>query len=211
MTERIADSDPIARRLLVRTLIIVAALNLAAAVVEIGIAISIGSVSLFADSIDFLEDTAVNLVILIALGWSLRAQSITGKALAGIILLPALAALWQLIAKIGDPTAPDPSALVLTAAGAGIVNLACALLLMRVRHHAGSMSSAAFLAARNDVLINLAIIVMGMVTAWTRSGWPDIALGAIIIVLNVSAAKEVWEASEEERIAARALAGEGVD
>ena len=66
----------------------------------------------------------------------------------------------------------------------------------------------AFLAARNDVLVNVAIIVMGLITAATLSGWPDIVLGAIIIVLNVSAAKEVWEAAENENLAAQAMAGD---
>ena len=47
-----------------RTLIIVALLNLAYFFIELFAAIKINSVSLFADSIDFLEDTFVNLLIL---------------------------------------------------------------------------------------------------------------------------------------------------
>jgi hypothetical protein len=48
----------------------VALLNLAYFGVEFSVALAIGSVSLFADSIDFLEDTSINFLILIALGWS---------------------------------------------------------------------------------------------------------------------------------------------
>jgi Co/Zn/Cd efflux system component len=48
----------------------VALLNLAYFGVEFAIALAIGSVSLFADSIDFLEDTAVNGLILMALNWA---------------------------------------------------------------------------------------------------------------------------------------------
>ena len=73
------------------------------------------------------------------------------------------------------------------------------------------MARAAFLSARNDVLINLAIIAMGVLTLWTASGWPDLVLGTIIVVLNLRAAKEVWEVAEEERLAAKALAGEEID
>jgi len=36
-------------------------------------------------------------------------------------------------------------------------------------------------------------------------------LGAAIIVLNLTAAKEVWEVAEEERLAAKVLAGEEID
>ncbi|MET0313621.1 MAG: cation transporter, partial [Hansschlegelia sp.] len=49
---------------------LVAGLNLAYFGVEFSVALSIGSVSLFADSVDFLEDASVNLLILLALGWS---------------------------------------------------------------------------------------------------------------------------------------------
>jgi Co/Zn/Cd efflux system component len=52
---------------------------------------------------------------------------------------------------------------------------------------------------------------MGVLTIWTDSGWPDLVLGTIIVLLNIRAAKEVWEAAEEERLAAKALAGEEID
>jgi len=55
-----------------RVLIIVASLNLAYFGIEFSVALAIGSVSLFADSIDFLEDASINLLIAVALGWSAR-------------------------------------------------------------------------------------------------------------------------------------------
>ena len=60
---------------------IVALLNLGYFGIEFAVALGIGSVSLFADSIDFLEDASVNLLIVFALGWSARhraAQSWVG-------------------------------------------------------------------------------------------------------------------------------------
>ncbi len=74
---------------------LVALLNLAYFGIEISVALSIGSVSLFADSIDFLEDASVNLIILLALGWSAAARSRVGMALAGILMVPGLATLWM--------------------------------------------------------------------------------------------------------------------
>ena len=50
-----------------RVVIVVAALNLAYFGVEFAVALAIGSVSLFADSIDFLEDASVNLLIALAI------------------------------------------------------------------------------------------------------------------------------------------------
>lgn len=202
------DADPTLRRRLRTAVLVVALLNLAYFFVEIGVAVGIGSVSLFADSVDFLEDTAVNLLIFVALGFTLRWRSVMGKVMAVIICVPAVAAAVSLILKAGNPEPPDPLSLTVTAGGAVLVNLACALILARFREHGGSMTTAAFLAARNDVLVNVAIIVMGLITAATLSGWPDIVLGAIIIVLNVSAAKEVWEAAENKNLAAQAMAGD---
>ncbi len=73
----------------------VALANLAYFAVEFAIALAIGSVSLFADSIDFLEDASVNTLILIALGWSAGARGRLGMALAGLLLVPGLATLWM--------------------------------------------------------------------------------------------------------------------
>jgi Co/Zn/Cd efflux system component len=50
-----------------------------------------------------------------------------------------------------------------------------------------------------------------VVTLWTDSGWPDLILGCFIILLALRAAYEVWEVSEEERLAAKALVGEDID
>ena len=194
--------------LLRRTLLIIAALNFAYFFVEFGVAIAISSVSLIADSVDFLEDAFVNTLIVIALGWSLKWRARVGKIMTAIICLPALVAGIQAIAKALNPIVPDPWALALTAGGAAVVNLACSLILMRVRHHGGSMTRGAFLIARNDVVVNVLIIACGFLTYWTASGWPDIILGVVIIVLNVSAGKEVWEAATEEELAAKAKAGE---
>lgn len=193
-----------------RTVLLVAALNLGYFFVEASVALAIGSVSLFADSADFLEDTAINLLIAIALGWSVARQALVGRVMAGILLVPAAAAGWQAWSKWGDPVAPATTALWVTAAGAAIVNGLCAWLLVRVRTAGSSLGRAAFLSARNDVLVNLAIIAMAAVTAWTGSGWPDLVLGLVIIAHAVHAAGEVWEVAGEERLAAKALAGEEV-
>ena len=202
------DGDPTAIRTLRRTALVVVALNLAYFFVEAGVALAIGSVSLVADSVDFLEDAAVNLLIVIALGWSLQWRARAGKLMAVIIVLPAIAAIVMAVLKFTDPQRPDPLTLVLTAGGAIVVNTVCAWLLARHRDHVGSMSRAAFLAARNDVYANAAIIAMGVVTFFWASGWPDIVLGLFLVVLNLTAAKEVWEAAVAEDLAAKALAGE---
>ena len=75
------------------TLRLVAILNLAYFGIEFAVALHIRSVSLFADSIDFLEDASVNLLILLALRWDARKRGAVGTMLAGLLLVPGLATL----------------------------------------------------------------------------------------------------------------------
>ncbi|MER8519550.1 cation transporter [Mesorhizobium sp. M0644] len=182
-----------------RVVLVVALLNLGYFGIEFAVALAIGSVSLFADSVDFLEDASVNLLILLAMGWSLRARSRVGMALALILLVPGLATLWTAWEKFNMPVPPQPTALTLAGLGALAVNLSCAYMLARYRHHSGSLTRAAFLSARNDAVANIAIILAGLVTAFLwRSAWPDLIVGLAIAALNADAAREVWEAAREE-------------
>lgn len=180
-----------------------AILNLGSFGFEFAIAIAIASVSLFADSIDFLEDGAVNILILLAFTWSARARARTGMALAAILLAPAVATLWTAVEKIRDPVAPEALPLTLTGFGALAVNATCTFILRKYRRHPGSLIKAAFLSARNDVIANGAIIVAGLLTAAVGSIWPDLVAGAGIFWLNLHAANDVFRAAHREHIEAR--------
>jgi Co/Zn/Cd efflux system component len=184
---------------LARVVALVAALNLGYFAVEISVALAIGSVALLADSADFLEDAAVNLLILLGLSWSVRGRARLGRVLAGVLLAPALAFLWALWGKLSAPVPPPGLVLGLTGLGALAVNLGCALMLARVRRAAGSLTRAAFLSARNDAAANLGIIAAGLVTAFLwPSIWPDVLVGLAVAALNLDAAAEVWQAAREE-------------
>ena len=182
-----------------RTVLVVAALNLAYFGVEFTAALRIGSVSLLADSVDFLEDAAVNILIFLALGWSARRRATLGLGLAALMMLPAAALLWMLVQKLSGAVPPDPFTLTLVGAGALAVNFTCASLLLRHRNLQSNLIRAAYLSARNDVLANIAIIGAGLLTYTTHSIWPDIVVGIGIAALNLDAAREVWEAARSEK------------
>jgi len=185
-----------------RVVRLVALLNLGYFGIEFVVALAIGSVSLFADSADFLEDASVNFLILAALGWSAKHRARVGMALAGILLIPGLATLWTAWDKFNVPVPPAPLPLTLAGAGALAVNLSCAFMLARYRAHGGSLTRAAFLSSRNDAFANVAIIVAGLVTAFLwPSAWPDLIVGLGIAAMNADAAREVWTAAREEHAA----------
>ncbi|MDD2784109.1 cation transporter [Sulfuricurvum sp.] len=188
-----------------KVVFLVAILNFAYFWVEYGVALKIGSVSLFADSIDFLEDTAINVLILIAIGWSAHRRSQLGLVLAGIILIPSISTLWMVWQKFLHPIAPDPSLLSFTGLGALIVNVTCAFLLVNFRKHTSSLAKAAFLSARNDAYANIAIIASGLMTIYSASMWPDLVVGIGIFAMNLDAAKAVFKAAKKEKQALNPL------
>jgi Co/Zn/Cd efflux system component len=193
-------SENRALRLTVRN---VAALNLTYFGIEFAVALAIGSVALFADSVDFLEDGAVNLLILAGLGFSAARRAKLGMLLAAIILLPALATLWTAWQNFSSGAVPEPLPLTVTGLGAFAVNFICARLLAPFRTAGGSLTRAAFLSARNDVIANVAIVVAGLLTAATASRWPDLIVGLGIAAINAGAAHEVYEAARAEHLASR--------
>ncbi|OFL70458.1 cobalt transporter [Corynebacterium sp. HMSC063G05] len=176
----------------------VAGLNLLGFFIELVVASVIGSAALFADAAGFLEDFLINLLVLTALGWSLASRRKASFGLAGLILIPAIAAfgtaIWKMIS--GEP--PEPLTLSVTAIIAMVINLVCAILLMNLRKADSALMRGAWLAARNDVLANLLILAAGVVTVFWFSAWPDIVVGLVIGVINLTAAKEVYEQARAE-------------
>ena len=85
--------------------------------------------------------------------------------------------------------------------GALAVNFLCASMLARFRAHAGSLSRAAYLSARNDVLANVAIMAAAGIAVLYPSAWPDLVVGAGIAFMNLDAARAVYAAARAERAA----------
>ncbi|MCP1387654.1 cation transporter [Corynebacterium sp. TA-R-1] len=128
-----------------------------------------------------LEDTAINLLVFVAVAWPAERRRAVGGVLAGLILIPAIAAIAMVVHKLLNQVPPSEG-LTVTAVGALIVNLICAVILLRVRDAGSSLTTGAWLAARNDALANILIIIAGL----------------IIAAVNFFAFKEVWEESREE-------------
>ena len=184
---------------------VVAVINLAYFGVEFAVAQAIDSVSLFADSVDFLEDAAINFLVLVALSWSVRKRTRVAVLLAALLLVPSALALWAAWQKLNAPLPPSPLPLSVAGLGALVVNLCCAWLLARVRTHGGSLMRAAYLSARNDAAANVAIVAAGLLTWAYPSVWPDLVVGLGIFVLNANAAREVLQvAARESRAEAQA-------
>ena len=181
-----------------RTVLFIALINAIYFIIEFYFGQLFNSVALISDSVDFLEDTSLNLLVAVALGWSLQKRVRTGYFLAGLLLVPGITFLWQAIDQIISPELPDGTGISIVAFGALLVNIYCAYLIWDHKHHGSGLIKAAYYSARNDAIANLLTIGAGVVTLISSSMIPDLVTGIIIFLLNASAAKEVLSAARRE-------------
>ncbi len=181
-----------------RTVLLVAALNFAYFVVEFSYGRIYSSLALISDSIDFLEDASVNLLVVLALGWTLQKRKYVSYLLAGLLLVPGIAFLWNAVNKLLDPVPPVGEGMTFVGLGALAVNVFCALMIARHKSEEHGLVLAAYYSARNDAIGNVLIIISGLITLLTPSIWPDLVVGLILFGLNTGAAKAVISASKSE-------------
>lgn len=179
--------------------LVVGMLNFIYFFVEFFIALDIISISLFADSIDFLEDAFTNFIILIGLYLGLKNRVRLGYILILFLMIPSFLTLFNIIEKFFYPTVPDGISLSSVALGALAVNLFCAALMMRFKSSQNTLLLAAFLSARNDALANIAMMVAGVLTLFTTSLYPDLVVGIGVFLLNLDASKAVYLAMKREK------------
>lgn len=182
-----------------KSILIVAILNFGYFFVEFFMALHIDSVSLFADSIDFLEDAFTNFLILIGLylGWKSRMR--IGYLLIALIFIPSAFTLYYAVMQFMDPRLPQAFTLSTVAFFALIVNLFCALLMVRFKNNESALLVAAFYSARNDALANIGMIIAGFLTLYTASHYPDLVVGIGIFLLNLDASKAIYAQMKKEK------------
>lgn len=181
-----------------RTVLLVAGLNLAYFFVEFIYGRLFNSLALISDSIDFLEDASVNLLVVLALGWSMAKRKYVSYLLAGLLLVPGIAFLWNAINKLLNPVTPVGEGMTFVGLGALLINVFCAFLIARHKSEEHGLVLAAYYSARNDAIGNVLIIISGVITLLTPSIWPDLLVGLFIFTLNAGAAKAVIGASKAD-------------
>lgn len=174
-------------------------LNLSYFMIEFYSAYQIGSASLFADSIDFLEDTAINALILFSVSWSLKNRLKLSMILALLILIPGLTALWTVGQQFINKSYPDSFDLSLVGFGALIINLFCIKILLRFQNNQESLYRIAFLSAKTDILSNLAIITAGIFLYFFPSIWPDILVALCIVIINFDASFKIYKSVQKQQ------------
>ncbi|MBX9942687.1 MAG: cation transporter [Reyranella sp.] len=188
-----AAASPAYRRVLWAALVV----NFAMFAIEIGAGLAAQSVSLMADSLDFLGDGAnygISLFVLgMALQWRARASLLKAASM-GVF------GLWVAVTTVNHALAGTvPQAHVMGAVGAlaFAANLGVALLLYRWRTGDSNMRSV-WLCTRNDAIGNLAVLVAAAGVFGSSSGWPDYVVAAVMSGLALTSAVQVTRAALAE-------------
>ena len=199
-THSAASPPPVDRRYR-RTLWIALILNSVMFVVELGASWTSGSVSLLADSIDFMGDAgnyALSLAVLgMAAGSRARAALFKGACMAAFGVFVIGQAIWNLSAGL----VPEPMTMGVVGFLAMTVNVGVALMLYRFRSGDANMRSV-WLCSRNDALSNVAVMLAALGVFGTASAWPDLLVAGVMAVLALSSS---WSVLRQARGELRAV------
>lgn len=166
-------------------------------VVELVASVVSGSVSLQADALDFFGDAANYGISLFVLGMSLRARSTAALFKGATMALFGLWVIGSAIYRATIGTVPDAGVMGSVGLIALAVNVGVALMLYRYRSGDSNMRSI-WLCSRNDAIGNIAVMMAASGVFITATGWPDIAVAAIIAGLNITAAFQVFHQARAE-------------
>lgn len=192
-----ALNDPKWRRVLWIALLI----NAGMFAVEIAAGVAADSRALQADALDFLGDAANYAISLgvagMALAW--RARAAVFKA--ATMLLFGLGVLAATAWGVATGTSPHAETMGIVGAAALAANVVVALMLYRWRTGDANMRSV-WICSRNDAIGNLAVLAAALGVFGTGSGWPDLAVAAIMAGLAIWGSLEVFRQARGELAAA---------
>ena len=181
-----------------RRLWMVIAINAVMFGVEMGAGHLAKSQALQADALDFLGDALTYGLSLAVIGASLRTRA--NAALAkGISLF--LLGIWVFgstlyrVFYVGVPTAEVMGIVGFLALAA---NLASVLLLVRYKDGDANVRSV-WLCSRNDAIGNVAVMVAALGVWGTATGWPDLAVAAVMAGLFLSSSFQIIRQALSER------------
>lgn len=157
-------------------------INLVMFGVEVVAGLLAGSLSLQADALDFLGDSAnygISLLVVgMALRWRAGAAIAKGLTMTGFGLWLVGATVWHALAG----TVPHAPTMGIVGALALLANAAVFALLWSFRGGDSNMRSA-WLCSRNDVLGNVAVMLAAVGVFGTGTGWPDLAVAVVMAAL----------------------------
>lgn len=170
-----------------RILWIVLIINFVMFLIEVIAGLAAGSVSLQADALDFLADSANYAISLFVVGMALRRRA-QAAMVKGVTM--ALFGLWVIGNTLWHVFYGDvPDAITMGAVGvAALISNAVVFALLWAYRHGDSNMRSVWVCSRNDVIGNFAVLLAALGVFGTGTAWPDIIVAAIMAVLAVQGA-----------------------
>lgn len=184
-----------------RVLLIVLAINIASFTMMVAAALYSGSSSLLSGSLDNLGDALTYLLSLAVVGAGLRAKARVALFKGLLILGAAVAVAAQIGWRLAHPEVPVFEAIGIAALLNLALNGACLRLLTPYRHGDVNMASA-WECSRNDVFEGFAVLLAAAGVWLFDAGWPDLAMGAALLLLFLRSAVRVLRSGWREYRAA---------
>lgn len=165
--------------------------------VEIIGGIQAGSVSLLADSLDFLGDTANYGISLFVLNHALRTRAKASMIKGGSMLLFGLFVFGSTFYRWWLGELPNYHEMSIIGVAALLANLWVVWILYHFREGDSNMQSV-WLCSRNDALGNLAVILAGFAVYFSQSNLPDLLVALFMAYLAITAGWQVVQQAKQE-------------
>jgi len=166
--------------------------------------IVIAVAALYGKSTALLSDSLDNLGDALTYGLSLFAVSRGGETKArvalfkgGLIFLAASLVVAQIIDRLVSPVLPSYEVMSIFSLAGLLANGLCLYLLWRHRHEDINMSSV-FECSRNDIAVNLSVILAAIGVWLFNSGVPDIIIATILAALLLNSSARVIKGALSE-------------
>lgn len=159
------------------------------------------STALLADSLDNLGDALTYGLSLYAVARGAQTKARVALFKGGLILLAALAVAAQIVHRLMVPGVPLFEVMGAFSLLGLVANSICLYLLWRHRNEDVNMSSV-WECSRNDIVSNISVFVAAGAVWLTGSGWPDIAVAAVLVLYLLRSAIRVIQSALRELRAA---------
>jgi len=140
------------------------------------------STALVADSLDMLADAVVYGIGLYAVG---RAASVKTRAalLSGVFqIVLAIGVAGEIVRRFVVGSEPEPLFMIGVSVFALLANVVCLSLIAKHRHGEVHMR-ASWIFSKNNVIANVGVIFSGILVLLLDTRWPDLAIGALIVLV----------------------------
>jgi cation diffusion facilitator family transporter len=173
-----------------RVLWIALAINATLFIVEIVAGLTADSVSLQADALDFLSDTANYGISLFVIGMALRYRATAALAKGSTMGVFGLWVMATTLWHVWHETLPQAAVMGVIGILALGANGICFALLWSHRNGDSNMR-AVWVCSRNDVMGNLAVLLAALGVFGTGTRWPDVIVAAVMGCLALQGAWQV--------------------